>query len=340
MSRVTIGLRRPIKTTRVYDTYWRFAAARQRAFFEHLAGSDVLTDDPIIANHRFTNAYRASDRVSQYLIQHVIYEGDLEPEEVFFRTLLFRIFNKIDTWKRLTKRFRAVTWREFSYRAYDAELSRIMRARKPIYSAAYIMPSRAGRLRSPRKHRNHLQLLAMMMRDGLVHRLMGAKRAADAFLMLRSYPMIGDFLGYQFFTDLNYGPLLDFSEMDFVIPGPGAASGLRKCIAENGGMSDSDLIRLVTDMQEDEFASRGVDFSDLWGRPLQLIDCQNLFCEVDKYARVAHPQVKSGSGRSQIKQKYRRSTERLRVWYPPKWGINENIPAEMRASTSGGQRGL
>ena len=34
-----------------------------------------------------------------------------------------------------------------------------------------------------------------------------------------------------------------------------------------------------------------LDFQNLWGRRLQLIDCQNLFCEVDKYSRVypAHP---------------------------------------------------
>ena len=34
----------------------------------------------------------------------------------------------------------------------------------------------------------------------------------------------------------------------------------------------------------------------LRGRRLQLIDCQNLFCEVDKYAVVAHPGVR-GSDR-------------------------------------------
>jgi hypothetical protein len=32
----------------------------------------------------------------------------------------------------------------------------------------------------------------------------------------------------------------------------------------------------------------------LFGRRLHSIDCQNLFCEVDKYARVAHPQSNLG----------------------------------------------
>ena len=145
--------------------------------------------------------------------------------------------------------------------------------------------------------------------------------------------MIGDFLGYQFLTDLNYGQLLNFSEMDFVIPGPGAASGLRKCFAKTGGLSDADLIRLVTESQELEFERRGLTFKGLWGRPLQLIDCQNLFCEIDKYARIMHPEFTLPNGRTRIKQNYRRSKEPLRVWYPPKWGVNERIPPDLRAST-------
>ena len=75
-----------LKTTVVYDTYWKFAAARQRAFFRRLSGEPVLTSDPIIERHRFTNAYRAADRVSQYLIKRVIYVPEFqELEDVFFR---------------------------------------------------------------------------------------------------------------------------------------------------------------------------------------------------------------------------------------------------------------
>ena len=36
------------------------------------------------------------------------------------------------------------------------------------------------------------------------------------------------------------------------------------------------------------------------GRRLQLINCQNLFCEVDKYARIVHPEYKGESGQSKL----------------------------------------
>ena len=92
----------PPKSTIVYDTYWRFAVERQEVFFRRVWGSSPpWTNDSILARFKFTNAYRASDRVSQYLIRHVIYEGSTSTEEVFFRTLLFKTFNRIETWELL-----------------------------------------------------------------------------------------------------------------------------------------------------------------------------------------------------------------------------------------------
>jgi hypothetical protein len=72
-----------------------------------------------------------------------------------------------------------------------------------------------------------------------------------------------------------------------------------------------------------EFKRLGIDFRPLGDRPLQLIDCQNIFCEVDKYARVAHPDINGRSGRTRIKQKFVASSNKLSVWFPPKWEINK-----------------
>ena len=66
-----------------------------------------------------------------------------------------------------------------------------------------------------------------------------------------------------------------------------------------------------------------VTFPALWGRDLQLIDVQNLFCEIDKYARAAYPQFTGLEGRSRIKQRFQPAAAMLPLWYPPKWGIND-----------------
>jgi thymidylate kinase len=315
----------PAKPTVVYDTYWRFAAERQEIFFKRWKQQPPpWTSDRILSEFKFTNAYRASDRVSQFLIKNVIYRGNQSEEELFFRTILFKLFNKIETWQLLEKAFGAITYAEFDFKSYDRVLSKAS-VSEAIYSGAYIMPSGSVAFGTTRKHRAHLKLLMQMMEDEVALRIAGAKTMLEVFTLLRSYPMIGDFLAYQYATDLNYSTLMNFSEMEFVVPGPGAKGGISKCFESIGGLTESDLIRVVTERQQAEFERLGIQFKSLWGRPLQLIDCQNLFCEVDKYSRVHHPEITGSSGRTRIKQKFRATREAIEYWYPPKWGLNERI---------------
>ncbi|MEM9808882.1 MAG: nucleotide kinase domain-containing protein, partial [Cyanobacteria bacterium P01_D01_bin.56] len=131
-------------------------------------------------------------------------------------------------------------------------------------------------------------------------------------------------------TDVNYSELTNFSEMSFVIPGPGALDGIRKCFSDLGGLNEPEVIKFMAENQQSEFERLGLDFKSLFGRSLQLIDCQNLFCEVDKYSRVRHPDIAGISGRTRIKQKYTSDNTPIHYWYPPKWKINDAISAYMK----------
>src|SRR5204863_3993331 len=124
-----------------------------------------------------------------------------------------------------------------------------------------------------RKHRNHLRLLELMMRDHVPDKVADARSMAAAFRILESYPGIGPFLAYQYLIDLNYAAVLGFSEMEFVVPGPGARDGLRKCFGPVATGIEADLVRFMADTQDEQFARLGLRFPGLRGRPLQLIDC-------------------------------------------------------------------
>jgi hypothetical protein len=322
-----------VKPTKVYDTFWKFAAQRQQIFFRRFRGeSPPWTDDAILAKHKFTNAYRASDRVSQYLIRNVIYRGDQSTNEVFFRCILFKIFNRISTWELLEAALGEVRYSTYTFNRYDEILESAKRRGERIFSAAYIMPSQATGFSDSAKHRNHLALLEKMMADKVPSRLLELKSMASAFRLLRGYPLIGDFLAYQFVTDLNYSTITNFSEMEFVVPGPGAKDGIRKCFAALGDLCEGDTIRFVADRQGEEFARLGLNFHSLWGRPLQLIDCQNLFCEVSKYARLAHPGIKGTSGRTRIKQKFTANSQPIHYWFPPKWGLSQLVELDEKCA--------
>ncbi len=316
-----------LKPSIVYNSYWKFAAERQSVFFRRLEGvPPPWTQDPVIQAYKFTNAYRATDRVSQYLIRKVIYRSDLPDsnDEVVFRIFLFKLFNKIETWEMLENAIGSLTYADYSFKRYDKILERAMNRGQSIYSAAYIMPS-GGSLGHDRKHQNHLTLIERMMKDELPARLADAGSMQVAFKLILDYPTIGDFLAYQYVTDVNYSEVTDFTEMEFVVPGPGSIDGMRKCFTDTGGMSGADVIRVMAERQEIEFERLGLQFRTLWGRKLQLIDCQNLFCETDKYARVVHPEANGKTGRTRIKQRFKANEEPIEYWFPPKWGINDAI---------------
>ena len=311
----------------VMDTYWRFAAERQKVFFSRLRGDGPpWTSDRVLQKHKFTNAYRASDRVSQFLIRQVIYDRKRETEDVIFRTLMFKLFNKVTTWELLNKECGEIDARNFSVERYSKVLNAALDRGEKIYSAAYIMPSGQS---EQRKHHFHLNLLRRMLTERLPTKLESCKSLESVFDMLRSYPSLGPFLAFQYAIDLNYGPAINFTEMEFVVPGPGARDGIRKCFASLGDYSETDVIRLVADQQQESFERLGLQFQDLWGRKLHLIDCQNLFCEVDKYSRVAHPEYSGLTGRTKIKQIFRANSNAISYWYPPKWGINHRVECEV-----------
>lgn len=314
----------PAKTTIAYETYWKFAAERQSIFFKRYRNEPApWTDDSILSKHKFTNTYRVCDRVSQYLISKVIYgEGDHTEEEVFFRTILFKLFNKIETWEQISKVVGVPSHKNYSFQIYDEILTGLMNNNERIFSAAYIMPSGSSTFKNKRKHRNCLMLLELMMSEKVPLKIGNLKRMQQGFELIRSFPMIGDFLAYQFVTDINYSELTNFTEMEFVVPGPGAKNGLRKCFKNFGGLNEEELILLMVENQEEEFERLGLKFQTLWGRPLQLIDCQNIFCEVDKYSRIAHPEIKVGKkNRTRIKQLFRPDFESINYCFPSKWNL-------------------
>ena len=312
--------------TEVYDTYWRFASERMSVYYKRL--EDPLgpwTDDPILRRYRFTNAYRAADRVSQYLIREVQYRVDRsqEPAEVFFRTMLFKVFNKIETWELLEHSLGTLSWQAVDFNAVSQVLSEAFRQGARIYSAAYIMPSPA--LGSERKHDNHLALIAKMMDENLSSRLARAHSLGEVYELILAYPGLGPFLAFQYAIDLNYSSLLHFPEAEFVVAGPGALDGISKCFTDACGLDAKDIIYLMVDRQSAEFNRLGLKFDGLFGRRLQPIDCQNLFCEISKYARVAHPQVTGVSGRTRIKQHYKpHETTKADPFFPPKWRLRTN----------------
>lgn len=307
-----------IKRDEVYDLYWYFAYERQNIFYKKLEGVEPpWTKDEILKTYKFCNSYRVNDRVSQYLLKNVIYNGkNYSNRDMLFRIILFKLFNKEETWQLFIDNFSDVTLANFDKEKYSKVIEDAKNSGIKIYSDAYI--SCANKVFGyDKKHDNHLALLDKMFNiDKIDDKILNAKSMKDAFDIIKSYPLIGNFMAYQLITDINYSNIVNFKEDEFTVAGPGSIRGIDKCFIDKG-MSYEDIIRYMFEHQDEEFKRLNLKFKRILNRPLQLIDCQNIFCELDKYTRVAMPTLKSN--RKKIKKKYVQKNEKIEYMYPPKW---------------------
>ena len=307
-----------LEVTKAFDCFWEYASERQQIYLRRLAGlAPPWTDDPILAEYRFTNVYRASDRVSQYLINQVQSKGDSSWKEVFTRTLVFKLFNRISTWELLKENLNAITSEMVLKRRLEPVLAQASERKLAIYNPAYIMPPPQD-FNGP-KFARHLKLVRILIRDKTHLKIQKAKNLQEAFKILRSYSSFGDFLAYQLIIDLNYSRHLRFQESEFVVAGPGARRGIQKTFLSRAGLSDSQLILWTAKRQDKEFERRELAWSRINNRPLQLIDIQNIFCELDKYTRLALPDLSVGVAGKRPKQRYKPIPLKITARFPSKW---------------------
>ena len=186
------------KVSEVFRTFFWFVCERHRVFLRRLAGHDFpWTEDTILASHPFINVFRVFDRNTQYILQHVIGEEDaFSLRDAFFRVVLFRTFNKIETWQHLEKKLGPLTADRFDVVKYDSVLSRAMDSGMALYSCAYIMP--APPLGQMRNHSNHLRLIDAMLSLKVYDKLKKMKHLKDAHGYITLFPSMGDFMAMQY----------------------------------------------------------------------------------------------------------------------------------------------
>ncbi len=309
--------------------YFHFMEQRMNIFWARY-NNEIYpwTDDSILLCHKFTNVYRSCDRVSQYLIRNVIYNEHnsvFSEEDILLRILIFKVFNRVDTWEYIETNIGELSLRTFDVSALSKLLSERI-ASQPIFNSAYLMTgSHSDYLQYGSKHERWLQMIQeKFIKEKLFTKIIKAKSLKEIFDFLSMCPFIGNFLAYQYAIDFNYSDVINFDENSFVKAGIGAIRGIKKCFVDTGGYNDDDLIRYTHDNINRLRQQYGfTNFKNLFGREPTLIDLQNCFCETDKYLREKMPELKVDNIR--IKQKYHRHDSDINYFFPPKWGINNQI---------------
>ena len=311
----------------IFQHYFYFVEERMRIFWNKYESIKPWTSDKILKVYKFTNVYRAMDRVSQYLIRNVIYNNHtFTDEDILLRILVFKIFNKPDTWEYIEDRVGLITVKNFDLQRINKALLELKQV-QPIFNNAYMMTG----THSLYNHLNfkHEKWLLMVKREmidkSILKMIIDSKSLSEVYKHLRGCSFIGNFLAYQYAIDMNYSNVIHFSENSFVKAGIGAIRGIKKCFEPLGKKDNyEDAIRYTQENFDKCTNKYGyTEFKPLFGRKPTLIDLQNCFCETDKYLRAKMPELQVDNKR--IKQKYKEKNKSIELFFPPKWNVNKEI---------------
>lgn len=329
-----------------FAKYLYFISERMEIFWKRERGGEPpFTEDDTLSTKKFTNVYRCLDRVSQFLIKNVIYDekglnNDRDTEDIFFRILLFKHFNKIETWVELEKEFGELSL-ETPLREVVKFLDSLSK-KQAIYSNAYMMT--ASFMRNPKiydmysintgesKHSSYLKILDkdLFSNQKVLYGILKSQSLKELYKNLNSVNTIGEFLAMQYAIDLNYSQLFNFSEDEFIIAGPGAQRGIERTFKIEGKPNYESIISWVGVNIDTCFEVFEIHPKFIPNRKPTLIDLQNCFCEVDKYLRdqgiaTEGKEIEGKRVKNFFKIDESVKKEKINYFFPPKWGINEKF---------------
>ncbi len=320
-----------IKETKMHsniDLFWYFVCERMRLFWnkKHRPNAPHLwTPDSKLEKGSYTNVYRVLDRVSQYLLRYVIYDGKTRTKrQEFFRIMLFKLFNSPETWESIPEHLKEFqgSFGSKSWSALDKHFKGLYDYNTKIFRGSYIMPSAYACRRHHCKFsfRAMLEILREMMDQEIDKVLVDCEDMKEAYNVLRRISGLGPFLAYQFVQDLNYAWGL-WDENEFVALGPGAQRGVDLCFPELAKQVGSEeIIDLCRDTWYSNIKKRDLVFHGI-GRAPTLIDVQNCFCEIQKYLRPNGP-----------KRNYRPHRTPLLAYVFPDWWQLSSFPEASKAA--------
>ena len=153
------------------------------------------TDDPILSTYKFCNVFRASDRVSQYMIRNVVYsDNKANPADLLFRIIAFRMFSRNETWDAIVKFLgRQPFIRDLEDETFREALEFALEEQGKLYTGAFILCANQA-YGHHKKYLNHIALFRhMFIQDGLAEKLLAAGSLAEIYALLHTYPLMGNF---------------------------------------------------------------------------------------------------------------------------------------------------
>lgn len=237
------------------------------------------TDDPILRDWKFTNAFRQLDKGTVWLRRML--EPVTSPDLIVFNVMWYRLFN----WWEHAQNLGATC----SLSELEQYIRKCHGDGKQVFTGAHMTTGRAFE----DKHETYLEACKMAWERRLeVLQACLNFSMAEVFEKLLSFYMVGRFVAYEIVCDFRFvlsGRWRD--TLAWANMGPGAKRGLTRlgapCDTQKDGVDS--MVLTHTLLLTNEMLSSEVLHCE-W--PFELREVEHSLCEFDKYQRV-----KTGAGR-------------------------------------------
>lgn len=265
------------------------------------------TDDEILKNYKFVNTKRTWDRETKWLLKNVINNHSVSYDNKILNSFLFRVINKSDTLREINAPFDFSKMNiKYINETIREQLNNIS-LKNPNYvffSAAYILGGpkvNFGKFLEEIEGKTEKNMILRMIKfvfynqDKIVNGVNFSANQLEVFNHLKSFSGIGNFLAYQIFVDLTYINKFPFTEMNFVVSGPGCERGINWIFSDRDGMNSEECLFWFT-LNQNKISE---EYKEKWDmdkifhflpkeeRTYTLMDMENSgACEIDKRCRT------------------------------------------------------
>lgn len=275
--------------------YYNYVTERYEIFKKREKGfPPPWTNDPILKEYKFTNVRREHDRTTKWLIDNISKSEKLSDGDMFWRTMIFRLYNKIET----AELIELGDYNSNFWNNIEDYANRLDKQETDVYTRAYKTVS--IKYRHKYKYPNHDYRSSMLLfisdkakdnnysiPDGIMD------NANKLFKYFISYSGIGYFLGYQLFVDMTYLPesVCPISENEFVVAGPGCKAGIDRLFIDRDCMSYEESLFWIRDNFNSMMRNINPNYDQKlmldnlpeYDRHMNVMSIENTFCEFSKY---------------------------------------------------------
>lgn len=288
--------------------YWvkEREAIRKRRAAGVLLTEGRQTKDPILAMYRFCNVRRRDDKVSRWLIEHVLTEQNMDVDITSFLlfSALCRWINWPPTIKAIMDAGLVPSEGPMNWKAVGQLVDQRAKTEK-AWTGAYMI--RAPKKKGGKKGAFVAQeVVGKCLARGLSPIVeLFAQHGENVHYQqvhsaLRRIPNYGSFMAGQIAGDWTYTPLLNRAPdlTNWAPMGPGSIRGFNRIMQNPGKLSrrppEALWLEKLSKWRAAIIKRLGTEYEDLTA-----LDVQNCLCEVDKYLRV-----KNGEGRPRARYQH------------------------------------